>query len=744
MKKTLHLLACLALVVGVWACEQPKAPDFKLNHEIEAPLTIEKTYPFLGKSEALIDTTSEDYVDLFSPDANGLVRITKEQDFDFGDLNDAIPEVDADPASVDADVGEISLTNFNSGSGNVGTAGFTDITGSQVVLSKGDPVPAGSTPGTVEINFSTDYFQSAVIKENGALQLTITNQLGFNIDVLNLTLQSGSNDVGSTTVGTDGDSNDNFAHNTTETVLLDVPANVSATNPLEDISVDITANWNSQTMKDDGGNLIVNDVIGQGLVASQVTAAVESQSFNDSGSSTVDQSNFEFRNPDSYVKLSNGDLDVNINSELSIAVNSLDIAFPDIVDDNGQPLKLPTINVSATGNYSNTIDLSGYRIKAQNGTVRYTIDAKTENTQNGSGSGMRTISETDGLIAEVDLNNLQISEAKGYVVPRVVMLNTDQTNDGRENVDVFNNDEAELTNIDGMSDLSDRVSDLTFENPTLRTLYNTNLGVNTTIYAIIAGTDAKGNTTYLTGKSGSKHEVTSSEVPSQLEVNGQPADASKLIKFAIDTAESPSAQQGEEGDNVFNTDLTTISKFFSNLPTKIRFVGVAKVNKEERSGMIVNPVIFDPKLSLDLPLNFSADGATFKDTLDADLSDLPDGSSKQNITGATLKLNYTNALPLNLDLVITMLDENGQEVTHKGDITVDGASVGNNGYVSDPAQSNVQISFDEDELKDLHRTRRMMLDVTINTPEKQAVSIKADDSVTLRIRMKADITSTVN
>lgn len=735
MKKTLHLLACLTLVVGVWACEQPKAPDFKLNHEIEAPLTVEKTYPFLGQSEALIDTTSQDYVDLFTTDGSGAVRITKEEDFNFGDLNDAIPEVDAAAASVEAEVGDIALTNFSSGSGNVGSAGFQDVTGFPAPP-QGTQVPAGSTPGTYNIQFSTDYFQSAVIKEDGSLEMTLTNDLGLDVDQLNITLLSGSETVGSATIT-------NFNDETIETATIKIPANVSATNPLEDLSTDISVSWNQQSKKE-GDSFTINSVAGQNLVASQVTAAIESQSFNDLGSSTIDQSNFEFRKSDHYVKLGSGDLEVNINSSLSIGVKSLDISFPDIVDDSGQPLKLPTINVPANGSYSNTIDLSGYRIKAQNGTVRYTIDAQTENTQDGSGSNMRTIHSSDGLTAEVDLNNLQISEAKGYVVPRVVLLNTDQTNDGTENLDVFNKDEAEVTNIDGISDLSNRVSDLTFANPILRTLYNTNLGVNTTVYAIIAGTDANGNTTYLTGKNGSKYEVSSGEVPSQLEINGQPADASKLIKFAIDTAETPSAQQGEEGENIFNADSTTTSKFFSNLPTKIRFVGVAKVNEKQHSGIIVNPVIFDPKLSLDLPLNFSADGATFKDTLDADLSDLPDGSSEQDLTGATLTLNYTNALPLKLDLVVTMLNKNGQEVTHKGDISIESASVGSNGYVIEPAQSNVKISFQEDELMDLHQTRRMMLDVTINTPQQQAVKLKADDSVTLQIQMKADITSTVN
>lgn len=737
MKKTLHVVACLALVLGIEACEQPKAPNFKLNHELEAPLTVKKTYPFLGQSDALIDTTSKDYEDLFSPDANGLVRITKEEDFDFGDLNDAIPEVDAAPASVEAQVGEISLTNFDSGDGNIGSAGFQSITGFPPP-GQGTPVPAGS--GSVTINFDLDYFDSAVIKEDGTLQLVVTNDLGFDIDQLDITLNSDNAAVGSTTI-----SPFSFDPNksNTDTTTIDIPANISATNPLENLNVDIDASWSSQTMEDDGGNLIVNNASGQNLVASQVTAAIESQTFNESGSSSIDENNFEFRDPNDYVQLGGGELNIDINSSLAIGVQSLDVTFPDIEDDTGQPLTLPTISVDANGSYSHTIDLSGYKIKAQNGTVDYTIDAKTEDTQNGQGSDTRTINEMDGLTATVNINNLQIDRAKGYVVPKMVLLNEDQTSDGTKNLDVFNDDEAEITNIDGMSDLSDRVSNLTFENPILRTLYNTNIGVNTTVYAVIAGTDANGNTTYLTGKSGSDFEV-QSNMP-ELEINGQPARADQMIKFAIDTAATPSAQQGEAGENVFKAAETNISDFFSNLPTKIRFVGVAKVNaKDHYPGVIVNPVIFEPKLNLDLPLNFSADGATFKDTLDADLSDLPDESSDQTLSKATLTLNYTNALPLNLDLVVTMLDENGQEVTHKGDITIDGAKVGSNGYVDAPAESNVKINFTEDELMHLYRTRKMMLDVTINTPQKQAVRIKADDSITLQVQMKADITSTVN
>lgn len=739
MKKLLQILSCLSLILVIWACEQPESPNFQLNHELEVPLSVEKTYSFLGEDDALIDSTSEDYVDLFSSGGEGLVRLTKEEDFDFGDLADAIPQVDADPTTVNAEVGEIGLTDFSS-SGKVGEAGFENITGT-TSPSADQTIPSGS--GTVNIPFDTDYFESAVIKYDGIIVLVLTNNLGFDIDELEISLNSGTDFVGSTTIGTEDDSNDNFIHDTQETTTIAIPASTQ----LSDLNADVTVKWDEQEMQEEGNNLVVNDVDGQDLIASQVTAAVEAQSFTDSGTSTVDQSSFEFREADDFVELGNGELTIDITNNIDLAVESLNITFPDIVDGSGNPLEInSSILASSEQSSAQTIniDLTDHRIKAHNGNLDYSIDATTENTQEGSGSETRTIHESDALDAQIDLNNLELSRAEGYVVPDNVMLNDDQTNDGRDNLDVFNDDEAEITNIDGISDISDRISGITFENPILSTLYNTNLGVNTTIYAVIVGTDNEGNTEFLTGKDGSQYQVQSGEIPPELEVDGQPATTDQVIKFSIETAENPDPQQGEFGSNEFNSSNTTSSEFFSNLPNKIRFVGVAGINEEQEPGIIVNPVIFDPTLGLDLPLNFSATNATFKDTLDADLSGLPGEDDDQSLEEATLTLNYTSALPLELGLTLTMLDENGAEVTRKENIAVDGAGIDGDGYVNQPAESDIPISFSKEELKTLNNTRSIMLDVEINTPQQQAVRIRKDDSITLQIQIKADITSTVN
>lgn len=731
MKKLLLVSASLLLVFGLWACEQPESPDFQLNHELEVPLSKEKTYPFLGGDEALLDSTSEDYKDYFSSDTEGMVHITNEEEFDFGDLDDAIPEVDSDPTTTNAEVGEIELTNFAS-SGNVGSVSAEDITG-QSGLQQGDSLAAGSASGIQIDNFDPDYFESATIKYDGAILITISNSLGFDADNVTVTLISDGSPVGSDLINP-------FNHSSTEAATI----NVSAGTELSNLGVELDVDWSDQNMKADAGDLVVDDVSGQNLIASEVTAAVEAQSFDQNGTSQVDQSSFEFRQADDFVELGGGTLTLDINSSLSIEVESLDIVFYDIEDESGNELALPTINIPQNGSHSNTIDLTGHRIKAHNGELNYTIDAVTENMQQGEGSSTSTINENDGIDAEVDLSNLEISRAEGYIVPDLVLLNTDLTVDGKENLDIFNDDEAETVAIDGINDISDRVSGLAFENPILSTIYTSNLGVNTTIYAIIAGTDSKGNTEFLTGKDGSPYQVQNDEIPSELEVNGQPATADQVIKFSVDPVENPDPENGELGSNEFNVSNTNSAAFFNNLPNKIRFVGAANVNNNEEEGTIVNPVIFEPTMGFDLPLDFSADNATFEDTLEADLGNLPGEGDDQSLKGATLTLNYTNALPLDLDLLIFMLDENGQEVTHKGGITINGAGVDENGYVNDPLENTAQISFNKDDLKHLNQTRDIKLEIKLNTPDNRAVRIRKDDYVTLQIKIKADITTTVN
>ncbi|HEX6982157.1 MAG TPA: hypothetical protein VF181_05305 [Balneolaceae bacterium] len=743
MKKVLRFCACSALVLSLYACDPPQAPDFKLESKLQFPLTVEQTYQFLGGSGALIDTTGENFDSLFTVDNNGLIRLSKEEDFDFGDLNDAIPKVNVDPATVVSEVGEISLANFSS-SGSIGSASFESITGFSAPLQQGDPVPAASTPGTINIDFNTDYFVSAIIKNNGSLELTVTNNLGFDIDNLSITLNSGSSFVGNTAINP-------FNHNATETGTISIPAGTQ----LSDLNINISASWSAQTMKENADNLVVNSVRGQNLAASQVSAAIESQQFSSSGTTNVDDNKFLFTQPGHFIGLSNGLLSIDITNQINIAIESLDISFPDIRSKSTDtPLILSMNNIPSElngGSFSTSFDLSGYRIYALDNEVTYNIDAITENTQQGAGSQIRTINEADELRASVELSNLEIKRATGVIIPRNVLLNNDAAANGANKLDVFNDDEAEVIKIDGISDLSEQISDITFANPILNIIYETNLTVDATVYAIIAGINSDGNTVYLSGKPGSNFYVSSFDAPSELMANNRPPDEEQLIKFILTTSPDGSTAGGIAR---FDSSGTNASEFFSNLPSKIRFVGIARINEDgsAETETISTPITFDPRLSVDLPLNFSAENASFSDTLDADLSNLPGEGDEQQLSEAIFTINYTNGLPFGLDLSLIMLNENGDEVTSyplngQEPLMVQAASIDPvTGFVEDGGAKTgkLQISLTAEQLELINQTRSMILKINFNTAQQREVKVRAEDSVMIRMKMSVDVISAFN
>ncbi|WP_440999014.1 hypothetical protein [Fodinibius sp. SL11] len=741
MKNSLPIALTLFLAFSIWSCEQPKSPDFKVNNQVEIPLTMEKTYPFLGADEALVDTTSEDFVDLFTTDGDGLVRLVKEEKASFGDLNDAIPVIDISPTTVNPNVGEIEVKEFAS-SGNVGSIAAEDFVPGASTLQQGDSLTQGSANGIEISNFNPDYFESAIVENDGSLNIVVTNSLGFNADDnFNVILKSNGVKVGNDDVSS-------LDHNETDTAKI----NISAGDQLSNLGVEIDVAWSNQEMQSDPGNLVVNNVFGQdaanpsdGLMLSEVTAKIASQSFDANGTTNVDNQDFEFREQEDVIELSDSTqgvnkLNIDITNNIDIDIQNLNITFLGIEDREGNPYSISMSDIARNSSTSITDDISEHKITSEK--INYTIAAQTQNTQNSSNAS--TIRKSDDIVAEINLQGLDIGRAEGYLAPRQILLNEDKTTDFVDNIDVFNDDEAEVTQIDGIDKISDRVANITFDNPVLNMLYQTNLGVQTTIYAVIVGTDSDGNQEFLTGLDGTSHQVQNSEIPSELQVNGQRAEENQVIKFELETASNPDPGEGESRGNRFDASNTNAPDFFSNLPTKIRFIGVAEVNDKQENGTVVNPVIFEPSFGVEIPFSLSANNATYKDTVDADFSDLPEEKEDRKLSEAAITINYSNGLPLDLSLDVIMLDANGNEVTTKSDIAVEAASTNQEGYATDSSQNDYEISFSESEMNDLHRTRSMVMDISINTAGQQTISLRENDAVTFKVKVRAGITSTIN
>ncbi|MFP8488082.1 hypothetical protein ACKGJO_03200 [Gracilimonas sp. Q87] len=728
-------------------CEMPDDPNFRTSHRIEAPVMYNKTFQFMGQGpNVMIDTTSSDFDSLFSVDGDNFITISKQESFDFGDLNDAIPAVNVTPTSFSTAVGEIELGNFSSGAnGNLGEASFEDITGlDPAAVPQGTTIPAGQTPTPVnlQIGANMDYFVSATVK-NGSVDLAITNNLGFDLDVIDIDLRSGNTLITSTTIN-------NVIHGATTTGVL----NFSQGDVLQDLNVDVSVTWSTQVTQADPGNLIIENIQGNDLVASQVEAAVEAQTFESSDVTALDDTEFLFNTPDHYIELQSGDMQISeIVNNIDITVETMSISFPDIrtapygVGDsliiNYSDATEITRNGSAP---ARSIDLSGYRIFAEGNQIEYNISALTENTQTGSSSDTRVISETDDVSATVSINNLQIAKAFGMIVTKTVLLSDDDPANGINELDLFNNTEAELTEIDGLSDLSEKLDGIEFTEPTISIDYTTNLEVGATVYGAFLGINSKGEEVFLTGDPGSSYEVTSPV--SGLNVNGTALSVTELIKFGIDTNTG-------SGSITFDESTTNVDDFLNNLPDEIRFIGKAVVNEDNEEGTVITPVEFVPTINVNIPLALrTTQAATFTDTTDQDLSDLPSAQNGDDsrLTEGRIIIDYTNGLPLQIDLEVTLLDSLRNQITSIQPLDYLMASGIDPGtqFADNPAAGSIPIPLNKSQLDQLYQTRYLQISAWLLTTDTNndgtgnEVKIRSTDAITLSVSADLRIETEVN
>lgn len=727
----------------------PGKPDFTTSHSVEVPILNNKTYVFLGgDSGALIDTTKENLDSLFVLDQDGVISITTEEEFDFGDLDDAVPEIDGSSTSFNSAVGEIEIGNFSSGNGDLGTTNFDEINSSGGgAPPAGTPVPAGdnsAVPVTINIGNNTDFFTSATIKD-GSLDITVTNELGFDIANLELTLLSNGTQVGTKATFA------NLTNGATETAGF----TFSDGDELASISVDVVMEWDAFVYPATTGDLIINSAEGNNLFASAVTANLEPQDFSTTSTSSFSDTEFKFTDAAHYVELSGGEISVtNLVNNMGIGIETLQISFPGIRSSENLAdslvINFPALPANLPAN-DITQDLTGYRIYALNNEVSYNIVAATENTQTGPNAGAVTITESDEITANVDISGLKVGTAFGIVLQQNVLLgDNDVSNDGVgvENLDVFNDIEAELTTIDGLDEFSDQIDGFKFTAPIININYNTNIKISTTIYGALVGIDGKGNEVYLSGKDVNgvpgPNKVKAGDPITGLLANGRQLTPDELVKFSIDNSTDCISQTCQIS---FNINTTNVDDFLNNLPNDIRFIGRAVVNEDEGEATITTPLEFTPGLAVDLPLAFSTEvgsPASFTDTLDLDIG-LGDGTK---FTEGKFYMIYSNNLPLGLNVEMSFQDSLYNEafaIPNQGEeIRLVASPVDDvTGFATGGQERSFSFSLTEAQLRQLDDLSFVEINVNLRSSENKAVKLRASDSFTLTIGAKIKIQTEV-
>ncbi|MFN1833720.1 hypothetical protein AB2B38_000550 [Balneola sp. MJW-20] len=744
MKRSTTLIGGLIIAVAITACEVPKSPDFTTSQKIEAPILLNKTYQMIGSGQnVFIDTTKSDFDSLFTFDGDNFITIAKDEQFDFGNLDDAIPTVSVSPTTFNAEVGSLEIGSFSSASGNLGEASFADLTGIGASPNQGDPVPPQTVSPQITIDLNTDRFESADFS-SGALEIRLTNNLGFNLDDITVTLVSSPAGGPDTDIATDA--TPFLADGSEGVVVLDL-AGQTVANP----QVRVSINWTSpagspQTFQRSPQSLVVNNAEGVGLTASSITAALDPQSFNSSGNSSFSNSEFSFTAADHYVEVSSGQLLLqNIVNQMGVGVEVLEISFPGILAPPYDPSDSLVVSFSGANaiaansvNPGTAIDLGAYRIYAQGDQIQYNINAITEDTQN----SLVTITETDQVSADIGVVNLEISFARGIVEAQNVLLGDDDPSNGVDVLDLFNDLESQLTEIDGLADFSSKIDGFEFNNPSISFNYSTNIGVSTTVYGVIWGRNANNESLFLTGDLGSPFEVTASDPVTGLTANGSDIQPLNLIKFDVQSATDEN--NTSTASVTFDTDNTNVAEFLNNLPNEIRFIGKALINENGEEGFIQSPVEFDPTISVQIPLAFSTpDAATFSDTTEDNRSSFEDLPSVEKdddyvIKEGSIILDYQNGLPLALDISINLLDENYNLITSIPDgvngIQFGPAGVDANNFASGTFNDQLQISLSESQLQQLYKTVFIELNATVITNNNSEVRIRTSDSVSISAR----------
>lgn len=776
----------LVLAASFIQCGLPSKPDFTTSHKVEAPLLFEKKFQLLGGGdtgpEALIDTTKEnDFDSLFTIVEGGIedgfIVITQTEEFDFGDLNDAIPTISVDDNEFSSEVGELELGSFSSGTNS--DLGSVDIGAViPIAVPAGTPVAAGNNsanPVIINIGDRTDFFSSATIKE-GLLELEVTNDLGFDFDSTIVTL---IDNVTGSTLGIPAifsESNGNKLESDGQSKIGNVSFNEDFFNgeevnkQLSNLAVSITIYWEQFNYPANPGFLAVNNAQGQGLVASEVIAAVTEQDFSTTSTTVFNSEDFQFgdENQNHFVELESGTISMAaINNGLDLTIESLVVTFPTIVAgektppesgyNEGDPLVLSYVGdnkiLRSSQSDPQTIDLTGFILSAPNNEISYTVSALTENTQDNATNGgepLRSIREDQKIESSVSILDLKIATAVGIIAPQTTLLGDDADENGEDIADLYNETEVSLTEIPGLEDFSSNIDGLEFTQASLTINYSSNIGIPTTIFAAILGVNGEGEEVYLMGTPGTEREVTLADGISGLQANGVELTTAQMVKFTL--APSPN-DSTIFGSITFDEDNTNVNEFLNNLPNEIRFIGKSIINQSGGEARIATPLEFDPSFAVELPLAFqTTQAASYTDTLEVDVFKdiVPDSTEDIQIASADLIIDYENGIPLEFGLELLFVNDDYELQTSApiaGDdpLVLSAASVDPvTRFVSETADSELRISLTLDQIKKLKDATNIILSATVHTSEDSEVKLKATDFITLSGRIEVNFETNVN
>lgn len=472
----------------------------------------------------------------------------------------------------------------------------------------------------------------------------------------------------------------------------------------------------------------------------------QGETFGTDGSIAIQSDEVAFV-PGDYVTLADGQLVLeDLLSTLDVNLDTLRLSFPDIrrppygpgdtlvvrfvrgaVDDPGRYL---FAGLPAGSAVTRTLSLRDLRLYPAQNTLRYHIYGRLE-----TASQARALEATDSVRATVLLEHLDLKDARVQVNNLTADLNDDVNGDGL--LDVALDAEARVSTVDGLDELSKRVSGLQVQGTDLTLSLTTNIGGEATLYLAILGRAADGSIRFLQGR-GAYAVTPDDPVIAPLRYNGSPLGADQLIRLPFVGTDDP--DRPVTRTYVLDATNSNIDEFLSLLPQELRVVGRVVA---EGAVQLRQPLTVTARAGLRIPLHIATDVIEVQDTVEVDLSslDLPtDPQDDVQVEEARLTLRYANGIPLAVATELELLDAFdrpiGVRIPVENTLQVAAAPVDGQGFATTYREGEVAVALSREQLALLKQGRRARLVLQVQTPSEQvaAVRIRASDALRLQLQ----------
>lgn len=635
---------------------------------------------------------------------------------------------------------EVVLTVEGNDSEDGLTIALSPLRYQEVTLADIDQAQISATRTELSTQGGDDSQFAGIVSHSGTLQLEITNNLQFPIEIDSLLLENhlqGSALPDSFEVLDVFRSAESISAGATRRLEVDLAGRGIASGV--DVRVKATPDGspNVLTAADtDNIKLSASGSLSIGTLYFWPTG----EELTAGGTFNFQQDRISFDRPEDYMELEGGILSLtDIMIEPTVGFESLRLSFPDIRSapyGKGDSLTVP-VSVETEGKPQvGDVDLADLRLLPAGNAVDFHVQGTLESIPSSKQNvdNLRVIRRKDAVRADVSVGQLDVRALKAGVTPFSVDVTEDVNGDGRLNLaDTL---EATRESFDGFGGIAESTEGLQLTGSELKFRVTTDAGTDARLYAALQGR-RESSRTFLAGK-GNNRVPASAPLGDDFYDGSTQIPREDLIRVGIDGAPTNSPVTRSitlTGDN------STVDDFVSSFPSSLRLVAQARVLGNDNGRIrLRRPLQFDSGLSVSIPVRVNGAFAV-EDTVEADFSaleDLTDPEKTVQVTGAELRVKYENALPLGTEAQFVVLDEDDNEVlTLPGSeetVRLRPAPKGSDGTARGTQTGKTTLTLSKQEVQDLTTGRSLHLLLNFDQAEEGGpATIRATDTIELSL-----------